>query len=192
MLLPLMCMTVYTLLAVRVVVHADISLNEVQSTVALNLRAWGVCLRMDGTIAWEGTHVHVQRRYAKLKPRRSLWRRPQLEDLRKNKWWIAAALRSLHWGAADIYLRSGTDEAWSTALLAGAMRSLAAAFTAVMGQRMPCDVRVDADFDEPGFLLSARCIFSAVPGDIMMAVIKEAVKKTQREGFKWLSIPSRA
>ena len=77
-------------------------------------------------------------------------------------------------------------------MIAGAARSLAASLLAVSGGRIPCDVRVEAAFDEPCFLLAARCIFSAAPGDIMFAVIKTAVRKTRREGFGWKSIPLRA
>ena len=115
--------------------------------------------------------------------------RANAASLRRHGWAIRAALGCVRWGQLDVYLRVGTDEAWRTALLAGAARSLAASLTAVSDGRMPVDVRVDAAFDEPCFLLTARCIFSAMPGDVLFAVARAAVKKTQSAGFGWLSVP---
>lgn len=193
MLLPLLCALLYTALSTPVLADARVGLNDVQSEAALSLRAYGLSLRFDGVIERVGTRLQL--RYTPRYGRRALGERTlraRLDAMRGNGWMLRAAMRGVRVGQLDAYLRVGTDEAWSTALIAGAVRSLAASLLAVTGGKAPCDVRVDAAFDRPGFLLTARCIFSAAPGDIMFAVAKEAVKKTQREGFKWLSIPLKA
>ena len=193
MLLPLVFALLYTALSTRVLVNAGVGLHGLRGTTALSVRAYGICLRLDGVIERTGTQLRLR-----MRPRygrrtfgeRTL--RAGAASFKRYGWAMRAALGSVRWGQLDVYLRAGTDEAWSTALLAGAARSLAASLLAVSGGRIPCDVRVDASFDEPEFLLASRCIFSAAPGDIMFAVVKAAVKKTRREGFGWLSIPLRA
>ena len=193
MLLPLAAALLYFVLSTRVLMDASAGLSGAQGTAALSLRAGGLCLRFDGVLERAGAQLSLryQPRYGeRMLKEKTL--RARASSLRRSAWAIRAGLRAVHWGQADVYLRVGTDEAWSTALFAGAARSLAAALTAASGGRIPCDVRVDASFDEPAFLLTARCIFSAAPGDIMFAVARAAVKKTQREGFRWLSIPLKA
>lgn len=193
MLLPLVFALLYAALSTRVLVNAGVGLHGLHGTTALSVRAYGICLRLDGVIERAGTQLRLR-----MRPRygqrtfdeRTL--RAGAASFKRYGWAMRAALGSVRWGQLDVYLRAGTDEAWSTALLAGAARSLAASLLAVSGGRIPCEVRVDAAFDKPEFLLASRCIFSAVPGDIMFAVVKAAVKKTRREGFGWLSIPLRA
>ena len=189
MLLPLVCALLYAVLSTRVLVDAGAGLHGLGGTAALSVRAYGVCLRLDGVIERAGPQLRLRMRprYG----RRTLNERTlraNAASLRRHGWAIRAALGCVRWGQLDVYLRVGTDEAWRTALLAGAARSLAASLTAVSGGRMPVDVRVDAAFDEPCFLLTARCIFSAMPGDVLFAVARAAVKKTQRAGFGWLSV----
>ena len=190
-LLPLLCVLAYSLLSTRVLVDAGVGFSGLHGTAALSLRAYGVSLRLDGVIERAGTQLRLR-----MRPRygqrtfdeRTL--RAGVSSYKKMGWLLHAAMGSVHWGQLDVYLRAGTDEAWSTALLAGAARSLAASLLAVSG--IPCDVRVEASFDTPCFLLAARCIFSAAPGDIMFAVARAAVKKMRKEGFGWLNIPLKA
>ena len=74
----------------------------------------------------------------------------------------------------------------------GVHPAFGAALQAIAGQRFPFRMKTTTAFQTSGFELSVRCIFSLVPGDIIFAVAKAAVKKTQREGFSWLSIPLKA
>lgn len=191
MLVPLVCALLYAALSTRVLVDAGAGLHGLRGTAALSVRAYGVSLRLDGVIERAGTQLRLRMRprYG----RRTLGERTlraNAASLKRYGWAIRAALGSVHWGQLDAYLRVGAGEAWCTALLAGTVRSLAASLTAVTGGRV--DVRVDAAFDEPCFLLASRCIFSVAPGDMMFAVAKTAVNKTRREGFGWLSVPLRA
>ena len=191
MLLPLVCALLYAVLSTHVLVDAGVGLHGLRGTTALSVRAYGVSLRFDGVIERTGTQLRLrlQPRYGRrILDERTL--RANVDSFKRYGWVIRAALCGVHWGQLDVYLRAGTDEAWSTALLAGAARSLAASLLAVSG--IPCDVRVEASFDTPCFLLVARCIFSAAPGDIMFAVARAAVKKMRKEGFGWLNIPLKA
>ena len=192
-LLPLICALVYSLLSTRVLVDAGVGFSGLHGTAALSLRAYGVSLRLDGVIERAGTQLRLR-----MRPRygqRAFDERTLcagVTSYKKMGWLLRAAMGSVRWGQLDLYLRAGTDEAWSTAMIAGAARSLAASLLAVSGGRIPCDVHVEAAFDEPCFLLAARCIFSAAPGDIMFAVAGAAVKKMRKEGFGWLNIPLKA
>lgn len=193
MLLPLVCALLYAALSTHVLVDAGAGLHGLRGTAALSVRAYGVSLRFDGVIERAGTQLRLR-----MRPRygqrtldeRTL--RANAAAFKRHGWAMRAALSSVHWGQLDVYLRVGADEAWRTALLAGAARSLAASLAAVSGGRMPVDVRVDAAFDEPCFLLASRCIFSATPGDVMFAVARAAVKRMRREGFGRISNPLRA
>ena len=188
-LVPLICALVYSLLSTRVLVDAGVGFSGVHGTAALSVRAYGVNLRLDGVIERAGTQLRLRPRYGQRAfDEQTL--RAGVSSYKKMGWLLRAAMGGVRWGQLDVYLREGTDEAWSTALLAGAARSLAASLLAMTG--IPCDVRVEAAFDEPCFLLAARCIFSAAPGDIMFAVARAAVKKMRKEGFGWLNIPLKA
>ena len=177
MLWPLVCAIIYLILSVRVLADASLDISEAHSGVRLSLRAWGLCLCIDrpARIRMDGKNAAARTRRLK-----ALW--PLLR----------AALRAVTWGQTDIRMRVGFQEASLTAMLAGAARSGGSVLQAIAGQRFPCEVRVEPDFRATCFVLAGRCIFSLVPGDVMFAVIKAAVKKTQREGFSWLSIPLKA
>ena len=193
MLLPLVCALLYAVLSTHVLVDAGVGLHGLRGTTALSVRAYGVSLRLDGVIERTGIQLRLrlQPRYGRrMLDERTL--RANVDSFKRYGWAIRAALCGVHWGQFDVYLRVGMDEAWITALITGASRSLAASLTAVSDGKMPVRVHVEAAFDEPCFLLASRCIFSVAPGDIMFAVAKAAVKKTRREGFGWLSIPLRA
>lgn len=193
MLLPLVCALVYGLLSTRVMIDAALSVNGAQNAASLAVRAWGLCLRLDGTIEREGAGIRLYftPRYGSRQFGQRYFR-GQARKLRAYSWAIRAAMRTVRIGQVDWHMRVGTQEASLTAMIAGGVRSAIASFLAFSAQRPPCDIRIEADFHTPCFVLDARCIFSLVPGDIMIAVVKAAVKKTQREGFKWLSIPLRA
>lgn len=175
--LPLMFALVYLLLSMRVLVDVRAAVNPSHKGIQIILRAWGVRLCLDMPL------------------RMNMDRKSAGEQLGKAKqvWpFVKAILRAIRWGQTDVNVHVGAQDAALTAMLSGAAVSLGAALGAVAGRRFPCAVHAQTDFRRPGFALHARCIFSFTPGDIMFAVVKEAVKKTQREGFSWLSIPLKA
>lgn len=180
---------VYLLLCVPITVRASVGVNDVQSAARASVHALlvgasfdGVAVRRDGGLVW------------RLAPRYGGGRTDggRIRKIKAARPFAAAILRAAHWRRLEVRMRVGTQEAWSTALAAGSARALALALLAQMRHLPPCDLRVDADFRSPCMVLTARCIFSVRAGDIMLAVLKTAVKKTQKEGFKWISIPSKA
>lgn len=177
MTLPLIAALVYLLLSVRVMADVRLEISEARKGMQILLHAWGVSFCIDRPL-----ELRLQGRDMGRKGRRfkALW--PM----------ICAALRAIRWGQTDVDVRLGLSEASYTALIAGAGRSALTSLQAMLGQRFPCRMRVEPDFDMRCFALTARCIFSAAPGNIMFAVARAAVKKTQREGFSWLSIPLKA
>lgn len=183
----------YLLLCVPVTVRLCIGLSDAQSTVEASAFAMGIGMRFDGIIEQKSGALTLR-----LKPRYGAGLRkphmkaPSLDALRRAKPFILAAMREVEFTHLDLHMRLGMEEAWSTAVAAGAIRAAASAVLSCLKNVPPCDLHVEADFRAPCFLMSAHCIFSAMPGDIMFAVIKTAVKKTQKEGFKWISIPLRA
>ena len=177
MALPLLFAFLYLLLSVRILADVRVQVTHARKGASITLRAWGIRMCLD-------MPVHL--------PKKTGSAKVQTEKA-KTIWPFAkAVIRTIRWGQTDVRLRIGTQDASLTALIAGAVRSLGASLEAVVGQRFPCEVQAEPVFSAPCFALSARCIFSLVPGDIMFAVAKAAVKKMQREGFSWRSIPLKA
>lgn len=184
---------IYLLLCMPVTVRASVGLSDAQNAVQTSVFALGVGMRFDGVIEKraDGLALHLTPRYGERKRKRHE-RMRSLSSLKKAKPFLVAAMNEVEFTRLDLHMRLGMEEAWSTAVTAGAIRAAAASLLSCLQNVPPCDLRVEADFRAPCFLLTAHCIFSAMPGDIMFAVIKTAVKKTRKEGFKWISIPSRA
>ena len=177
MVLPFLFALVYLLLSVRILVDVRIAVSEARKGVSITLRTWGICLCLDMPIRLTAPQGDVRAQAGKAK---------QVWPL------VRAAIRAISWGQTDIRMRIGTRDASLTAMIAGSTRAAGAALQAVAGQRFPCEIEAEPVFRAPCFALSGRCIFSLVPGDIMFAVARAAAKKTQREGFSWLSIPLKA
>lgn len=183
----------YGLLAMRVSVHACAGLCGAQGSVRAELRLAGLILRFDGVIIpkEEGASLRLMPRYGRTK-RPKPPARTRLRRLRRAGPYLLAALHAGRFEQISLHMRLGLEEAWSTAVAAGTVKAGVSALLSALQTDAPCDLRVDSDFRAPCFLMTARCIFSACPGDIMFAVLKAAVKKTGKEGFGWKSIPLKA
>lgn len=177
MFVPSVFALIYLVLAVHLTADLSLEIGERRKGMRVTLRAWGMSLTLDRPITL---------------PRQGLPSREKADRLRAVWPMLKAGLRAVRWGHADARMRIGLHEASLTAVVSGALLSGASALRMAAGDRFPCSVWVEPDFQSPVFHLQARCIFSAVPGDIILAAAKAAVKKTQREGFKWLSIPLKA
>ena len=173
MLAALLGALLYLALCAHILVDIRLDVNGREHRFQTRLRFWGIPLNLSMP-----------------KPKRPGKR--ELNAFRRCKPLFIAGLRTLRVGQLDLHAHIGLDDAAATALLCGAIFSAGNALTALAGHRTRSDIRVDADYRTPCFTLYARCIFSLIPGDIMFAVAKAAVNMTRKEGFKWLSTPSRA
>ena len=79
-----------------------------------------------------------------------------------------------------------------TAMAVGAVRAGVFAALSAAGVMAYARVSVAPDFEQPGFELQLRCIFSVTLGDIILSAAKKAVKKRGKEGTRWSSTPLRA
>lgn len=183
----------YLLLCVPLTVRAGVGINGVQSSVCASISVLMAEAHFDGVIE-HGSGVVLPRvtpRYAQMpKPKGSA--RDRLRAARSAMPYLRAAMEAAQWQQLEIDMRVGLEEAWETAVAAGAARALVFSALSGLGCVPPCDLRIEPDFRAPCLVLNARCIFFVRAGDIMLAVIRNAVKKTQKEGLKWSSIPSRA
>lgn len=175
--LPLIFALLYLLLSVRIMVDVRVELGNLRQGVYVAIGIYGLRLYLDMPV-----RLNINRNRAK----------GQIQNTKRFWPLIKAVLRTICWGQTDIRLRVGMQDAAFLAVASGALNAFGAALQAIAGQRFPFQMKAAAAFQTTGFGLSARCIFSLVPGDIMFAVAKAAVKKTQREGFSWLSIPLKA
>ena len=177
MLLAGIAALVYLLLCCRIQVDARVRSEGGVVHACVFLRAVGISLLLDysGRSGVSGEGLRVQwaavRRYGSL---------------------LRAAGRSLRFGQTDIRAVLGLGDAAQSALVSGAVQAILLSACAMLGQGNRTDVRILPDFSRKRLAASVRCIFSIIPGDLIFAVAKEAVKKTQREGFKWLSTPLKA
>ena len=177
MALPLIAGLLYLLLSMRIQADVHLQMGQAKSRFRFTVRTWGICVTADGPVT-----MKLDREKAGVQ-----WRK-----IRAGWPLMRAALGAIHWGQADVDLCIGSGDAALTAMVSGASGALIAAFQALLGAHCPCRVRIQPVFGGQHFALSARCIFSAAPGDIISAVVRAAVKKTQREGFSWLSTLSKA
>ena len=177
MMLPLLFGLLYLLLSMRIMVDVRVELGDARKGICIALRIYGFRLYLDMPV-----RLHVNRSKAK----------GQVQKAKQFWPLIKAVIRTICWGQTDAYLHLGMQDAALLAMVSGALNAFGAALQAIAGQRFPFRMKTRTAFQTSGFELSARCIFSLVPGDIIFAVAKAAVKKTQREGFSWLSIPLKA
>lgn len=173
MLAALLGALLYLALCTHVQVDVRLEANGKTPVLHTVYRAWGVS-------------VYVSSQGGKLPQRR------KIQKLSRFSFLVRAALRTLRIGQIDLHTRIGLDDAAATAAVCGAVYAAANALAAISGHQPRSFICVDADFSGPCFVLAARCIFSIIPGDTVFAVVKAAAKKTQKEGFKWLSTPLKA
>ena len=167
----------YLLLCCRVVVDAGFKSTGHTIHVHIALRVFHVCLHLIGTLDGGAAQSGIRR---------------QAAFFRRYGRLMLAAIRTLRFGHTKIHAVLGLGDAAHTALTAGAAQAVLLCVCAVIGQAGKADVRIMPDFSRKRLAASGRCIFSLALGDVIFAVVKEAVKKTQREGFKWLSTPLKA
>ena len=177
----------YLLLGTPVTVRACFGLSGAGGAAQASIGALGLSAQIDALLRFNGKKLRfvprygAQRKRGRKKSAGHLWR----EALR-------AAIRGTNLVHLDVRMRLGLGEAHATAQAAGAVRALLLALLASRDEPFSGGVIVAPDFSGPGLLLTARCIFSFTPGDIMFAALGAATKKLRNEGFTWLSIPSRA
>lgn len=180
----------YLALSLPVTVSVSVSVNERQSAVRASLFALGLGARFDAMVAKHGLGLRLCPRYGQKTKKKS---RPSMRALRTLQPIIRETMAQIDVRRFDLYIRVGLKEAGHTALTAGALRSAAAALLSHLPTPRPCEVRVQPDFGGACFLMAAHCIFRAMPGDIIFAALKAAIKMTRKEGFGWISsIPLRA
>lgn len=176
MLLSLLCGMIYLFLSMPVSGRMTLVSNGAQGDMQLFLRAWWLSLRrvkrLDIGRGSAHTNGHGRRK-------------------RGSKKLYAAALRAVHWGQTDMTIRVGLGDAAYTAVFVGGLQAGGNAFAAAIGHRFPLLVRVQPDFEHLCFSVEAYCIFSFVPGDIILAVLLAAAgKRSGNAGgkFRWKSI----
>ena len=175
--IPLLCALLYLLLSTGVLVDTKILANRTGIHISAVCTAWGLRLCMIGTKAYG-----FDRGMAKKQADTAKCMKPLLQ----------AALRALRWGQADVQVHIGLDGAAQTAMCAGAVYGGLSALMTSLGLGRVGRVRVVPAFGGRKLEGAARCIFSFALGEIIFAVALAAVKKTRKEGLKWLSIPLRA
>ncbi|MBQ4265269.1 MAG: DUF2953 domain-containing protein [Clostridia bacterium] len=180
---------VYLFLAMRVRVCLIIAFSNGSGSISLIADMGLVQLRYDGMIAQDGMHVKILPRHAS-SPKR--WKKNKPKVGRWAKRCLITALRVSRMDAFLLHANIGLDDAAHTAVVSGALRSAASALLASRLPAVPKDVRITPDFSHPGMAVQLQGIFSCPAGDIILAVMKAAVSKTQKEGFLWKSTPLRA
>lgn len=180
----------YLALSLPVTVSVSVSVNERQSAVRGALFALGLGARFDALVAKHGLGLRLCPRYGQEIKKKS---RVNMHAVRTLHPIIREAIAQVDVRRFDLYIRVGLREAGHTALTAGALRSAAVALLSRLPTPRPCKVCVQPDFGGTCFLMTAHCIFRAMPGDIIFAALKAAIKMTRKEGFGWISsIPLRA
>ena len=177
MVLPLLCALIYLLLSMRFLVDVRVEIDKARQGVRIGLRMWGMRLSLDMPLRM---------------PEVSKGSRAQVQKVKRAWPFAKAIIQAIRWGQTDVRLCIGTGDAALTAMMAGMVGSLGSSLQAVAGQRFPFDIQAYPVFNGLCFELKSRCIFSLVPGDIMFAVARAAVRTMQKEGFSWRSIPLKA
>lgn len=167
----------YLLLALRVRIGTEIWLSGLKGGLSLCVQAAGVSLCFDGEIIRpkKGDFFRVVPRYGK-QPEEKQTKQKSRRTLRMIKafLWLGrtGCIERLSFDA-----RVGLGDAGETALAAGCLQALAAALFARLNSEAAQEIRVAPDFETTGLCVMLRCIFSCQAGDIMLAVIRTAVKK---------------
>ncbi len=176
---------VYLLLCAPVTVRLVLSFNDIQSAARACVSALFLDADLEGLMVRKSGTIHLKSRK---KPEMQLTR----QQIGMAKPLFAEVMRAAHWEKMELRIRIGTGNAATTALAAGSVRAAGLSVLSCVKNRPPCDFRVEPVFKTPCVLIYARCIFFVRAGDIMIAAVKTAVKKMQKEGFKWINIPSKA
>lgn len=183
-----MIVLAYLLLGVPVTVRASIGISNLEGAAQVSLGALGVALQRDAMLRWgPGIRPGLRARYENSPKRKT----GGGMDMARLLHLARTALRAARVQRFQIGVRLGLLEAQQTAVAAGAVRALLSSVLAASREVQTCEVAVVPDFASPGLLLTARCIFSFTPGDIMFAALGAAVSKLRKEGFTWHSIPSK-
>lgn len=190
----------YLLLGAHVTVRAQAGLSAAGGTAQASIGALGLRAQLDATLTLQGGRLRLTPRYGA--------RRERGKKSAGRAWRAAlrTALRVSRGAFIQIHLRAGLPEAHETALLTGAARAVLSSLLAAQGGAARCELAVRPDYVSSGLVLTARCIFSFTPGDIMLAALREGVKKRlpahraakekrlksgEKRGNAW-PIPSRA
>jgi len=180
MLVPLVCALIYLVLCTRVLTDVSLELSSTRQRARALLRVGGLSFCIDRALALRDKGASIKEKAQRF------------QRVRQFAWLFRAEMGVLRWGVVQIRMRIGTGDAAVTAVAAGMLHTLITAALGLAGVAGVSDVSVFPDFAKPCAVLRARCIFSFSLGDIMFAAVRAAVKKMQREGFKWLSIPLKA
>lgn len=159
----------YLLLSLPVTGSAQAFASEHGGTAVIDLRAAGMCLRLE-----------IKMTFGKKRKGRA---RGILTK---------ALLRALILRRLYVNIRVGLGDAWQTALAAGGAKAAVFSLLGALPAPRDTQVIVTPDFVSSGLSVQLRCIFSACAGDIMLAAASAAIKKRRNEGLRWSSIPSRA
>ncbi len=191
----------YLLLCCPITLCAHVGMDGLNGNVSLEAGYPVIGLRLDGILRWDAKALRLRllRRYAqpgaakkhereKQTPAGQMKKKPG--RLRRAKAMFRAVLASGTLHVCDTQMRMGLADADKTALLAGGCRAGLSAALFALG--VPGRVQVIPAFGSVCFVLDARCIFSASPGNMMMAAAKAAWNMRWREGFTWKNTPSKA
>lgn len=179
----------YLLLSMRVTVRLLACMEAGHSVISVSVGAFGLWLRLDGVIVPEGKRLGVRLRYG---AKRQGKHRHRKTDRRAQRRWLRAVLPLLDVQRLEIDVLAGLGQADQTAVAVGAIRASVSALLAAWGLKPAAALRVQAGFEHAAFWARGHCIFSFVPGDIMLAAARLALRKMRREGFGWISIPLKA
>ena len=177
MLAALLCALIYLALCCRICADVRVSVREGKLHVSVCLRIAGVNLLLDAAIEQKMSGSSLK---------------AQTEILRRYGSLLRAGAGAVRVSLVEIGAHIGLGDAAGTAMATGLAHAAVSVLFAPTGQMHKARIAIRPDFARKGLDGHVHCIFSLVPGDIMFAVAKAAVKKTQREGFEWLSIPLRA
>ena len=181
-----MIVLAYLLLGVPITVRVSLGVSNLEGALQVSLGALGIALQRDALLRWE-PRPKLCDRYEQPQKKKAHGGldTPQVLHLART------ALHAARFERFQVAVRLGLLEAHQTAVAAGAVRALLTSVLAAAREVHSCEVTVAPDFASPGLLLTARCIFSFTPGDIMFAALGAAVSKLRKEGFTWHSIPSK-
>lgn len=175
----LMVLLIYLLLATPVwgFVTASLTMQDAQAVVGVRMMGMGLMREVEqkreGWLGWRGFQALLRF----LKERRSLAMPPAY--IRRLVQTIRDTVR-VH--ELEMMLRIGLDEAWSTAIAAGSTHATLNSALGAAQLSAVSRVQIIPDFAATCFCAHLRCIFSVTLGDIMLSVIKTALKSAGRRG----------
>ena len=183
--MPLLAAVIYLLLAMRMRIGLNVSLSGTRGSVILSAGAAGIWLRYDAEIHLDKNQPLIRARYRALRKKEKRKTGKSLYMIRRYLW-LAKTGRM---DRISFCARIGLEDAKETALAAGCLQAVASALLSAVNREGRQACFVFPDFDSSGYCAQLCCIFSCQAGDIMLAAIKAAVRKSRREGLGWKSIP---